>query len=484
MMIRLGMGVLAARMAQKVLRWLGKGATAMPGRIARRVCPNVLSLLAQRQDIILITGTNGKTTTTLIIADIFRALDYEVLTNASGANLAVGLITSLIEGKKSLKKAQKQNRPTICVLEIDEGAFAAESKNIRAKVVVATNLFRDQLDRFGALTFTRDLLARGIKDTLGTVVLNADDPLVAQLSEYCPKDVRYFGVTLEKDKDNTVTNDDATGPLADSAECPKCQEILDYAQKNFGHFGAYQCRSCGYHRPEAEYRIVCRESVTEPTTLKRMTPESVSYPVTVKHGTEIYASQTTIPGLHNLYNLTAAIAASGCFTEQKGKELSLESLCKAAQTAKPAFGRMEKIPIADKSICFTLLKNPMSMERALATMTQAEDIGAVYMLLNSHEADGRDISWLWDVDFETQRYPAHVYVSGERSGDLYLRLIYAGVPEENVTHASLRECADTVEKALADCQPGQCLYVLHNYSPMLQLRDALSDKYPLKDFWR
>ena len=192
-----------------------------------------------------------------------------------------------------------------------------------------------------------------------------------------------------------------------------------------------------------------------------------------------------IPGIHNFYNTASAVAAVYSLgIVSKDPELSLGKVVQAVELVRPAFGRMEKIKIGGKSLCLLLVKNPVGLERALSFVSEASDADGMYLLLNSNDADGKDVSWIWDVDFESRTYPEKVFVSGERYGDMYLRLAYSGIDKKRMKALPMEECGNLVDEALAACAEGKCLYILPNYTAMLALREILVKRYNLKDFWK
>jgi UDP-N-acetylmuramyl tripeptide synthase len=189
--------------------------------------------------------------------------------------------------------------------------------------------------------------------------------------------------------------------------------------------------------------------------------------------------------MHNFYNSVAAVTACVIFGERTNNpDLTMEACAGYLAQVAPAFGRMEKIPIGNKSICILLVKNPIGLDRALAFVSQAADADGLYLLLNSNIADGTDVSWIWDVDFESKSMPDKLFVSGERYAEMLLRLVYSGIHPDRISHKDMRGCAEIFDEALSSCQEGKCLYILPNYTAMLALRKILAKRYRLKDFWR
>ena len=253
MVLRAGAAVFSARVVSAGLRLIGRGATTLPGRVALKIYPPLLSLLSQGQHIIVLTGTNGKTTTTHMVTDILESLGLHVITNVSGANLATGIATTMVEGLRLRRKAEKSGKKTVYVLEADEAAFAKVSGPLQPHVSVVTNLFRDQLDRYGELVHTQAFIAGGLDKSSSRILLNADDSLVAALSKGREDRVVFFGMDEASMTENTVTNPGKSTlgeTTADASFCPFCQTKYTYRARSFGHLGAFRCPSCGYQRQE------------------------------------------------------------------------------------------------------------------------------------------------------------------------------------------------------------------------------------------
>ena len=492
---RAGFAIIAAKGITKGLRLMGRGATTLPGRVALKIYPQILTLMSGDQKIIVLTGTNGKTTTTHMAASILSSLGYTVITNVSGANLATGIATTMVEGIAIRRRSEKAGAKTVYVIEADEAAFAKVAGQLQPLVCVVTNLFRDQLDRYGELLHTQALIAKGIDATHAKILLDADDSLVAALERGREDRVIFFGMDELSMTRNTVTNPLKSGlgeTTSDASYCSFCQTKYEYRARSFGHLGAFYCPSCGFSRKEPDflvsYSAVSDEERTaslEPGVLPVIGPSDVGFPVTLSYSGESQTMGLPIPGLHNFYNSAAAVAACVALGEQCGDpSLSFVKCANAIETVRPAFGRMEKIPVGSKSLCLLLVKNPVGLERALSFVSQASDAGGMYLLLNSNDADGKDVSWIWDVDFESRSYPERVFVSGERYGDMYLRLAYAGIDKDRMQAQPMDMCGDLLDEALEECEDGKCLYILPNYTAMLTLREILVKRYHLKDFWK
>lgn len=477
-MIRTKVAALTAKFIRRILRMMGKGATTLPGKIAIKISPSVIKDLSANKNIITITGTNGKTTSSHMISEMLTSMGYDVINNISGANLASGVATTLICEKGSGKGTK------IYVLETDEAAFSKIAGDLNPKVSVVTNLFRDQLDRYGELTYTRDCIASGIDKTNAKLILNADDSLVSSLGKGREERSVFFGIDKENMKFNNVKYPAKKGILeasSDAVYCPDCNAKYEYESRSFGHLGNFRCPSCGFHSPKERFGIVYDGG---------MSPSMDNFPFSIKDN----GSNTTvdlnlkIPGSHNLYNTCGAIAAVEVLEEiLKGKKDDAEifaKACDAQNHVKAAFGRMEKIAVGDKNLCILLVKNPVGLDRSLSFVAESSDAAALMLCLNSNFADGKDVSWIWDVDFENKAedLPENIYVAGQRWGDMKLRVTYCG--REVKDSGDMSRAMEMLKKALDQCPSGQCVYVLPNYTSMLDLRGRLVSELGIKDFWK
>ena len=448
---------LTAKAVKFGLRIMGRGATTLPGKMALKVDPKIIEKTAADKFIITVTGTNGKTTTSHMISEMTQSFDgFEVINNISGANLASGIATTLICEKP------KTSGKVIYVLETDEAAFAKIAGDLRPKISVVTNLFRDQLDRYGELTHTRDLIASGIDKTSARLILNSDDSLVASLGKGREDRSVFFGMDKEKMAFNNVNYPARKAVLkasSDAVYCPDCQVRYEYKARSFSHLGDFFCPSCGFKSPENDYSVIydLKES-----------PSNEGYGFKIKYKEILCDLSLKIPGMHNLYNTCAAVAAVKEMLDKSGGfSDNFERACKASSGVKAAFGRMEKIDLeGGKKLCILLVKNPAGLDRSLSFVSEAKDAGALMFLLNSNTADGKDVSWIWDVDFESKMadMPERIYVSGERYGDMFLRVNYSGVEDKKILCESMENAVSLLKKAVAECKEGECIYVLPNYT--------------------
>lgn len=446
--------IFAGRFFIRILRLMGRGATALPGKAALWLRPQLLIDLTAGRKLILVTGTNGKTTTARVLATILNEQGWSVITNPSGANLDTGLTTILVDNKDKLKA---ENDQLALVFEIDEAYFGKLAAVLRPSVCIVTNFFRDQLDRFGELQHTRNLIAGGLRRSGAKAVLCADDPLCASLGREPGVESLYFGL------DRSAMLESFADSNYESSFCVLCGEKYVYEARAYGHLGDYKCPGCGFSRPDPDL------------TFQPLENSERDLPLLFTYEEEQARVVLPIPGLHNGYNaagaLLAAVAAGLGFAGSTG----------AMARAKAAFGRMERFSAGEKEVCLILVKNPVGMDRALDFVSRAADIGSLMFLLNANDPDGRDVSWIWDAHFEQSLPPGLVAVSGERRHDLALRLFYAGKKQEDLrTDENYLRLFDEM---LASCPAGKCLYILPNYTAMLDLRAGLARRFDLPAFW-
>ena len=450
-------------------RLLGRGGgTALPGLVAQTLYPGVLRALTRQlpDGSILVTGTNGKTTTSRMIAAILEEAGIKPLHNRSGSNLERGLVATLVGAATSVGGLPKEVRAGL--FEVDEAAVPSALASISPKVALFNNLFRDQLDRYGEID-TVNRKWRAALPRMGsasTLVLNADDPAIAYLgmTPQLRAKTLYFGV---EDSRYALS---ALPHAADSIQCPRCGGRLDYSLILLGHLGHWRCPQCGLQRPKPD--------VAATQVLLHGTEQSKVSLLTT-HG-EMNLT-LNVPGLYNVYNGLAAVAATLTFGVAPAPiQNGLESF-----TA--AFGRIERVALPGgkgKSLLMALVKNPVGFNevlRMLFPLPGKEEIDELdpprhlLIIINDLTADGRDVSWLWDVDFEVlMESPqpfARATVSGIRASDMAVRLKYAGVPLDRVRLEG--DMGRALDQALGDLPPGETLYVLPTYTAMLEFREML-----------
>ena len=404
---------------------LGNGST-WPGHIALLINPNLISGILNNSNItiIFVTGTNGKTTTSKLIKTILESNGKSVFLNKSGANLLNGVASSLILEADIFGKIKKD----FAVFEIDENSLTGVSSKVKPDYLIALDLFRDQLDRYGEIdTISKSwaLVYEKIKHKT-KFILNADDPQIAYLGMKDKTDSVYFGINDFSLKTEIPQH------AADSILCPKCSQKLAFNPLYFSHLGNWSCPNCKLKRPTLEIE------------------KNNVYP---------------LEGTYNIYNVLAAVLLA------KTIGISEKNINSALENFIPAFGRQEEIIVENKKIKFFLAKNPTSFNESLRTI---KALGAKQLLivLNDRIPDGRDVSWIWDVDFEIfVNSKIKIFTAGDRAWDITLRLKYAKLQSgifENLNEA--------VTESLKSVSEGDTLFVLPTYSAMLDTRKILTGK--------
>lgn len=453
--IRTFLSVAACKLSRFMLRKLGKGGTNVPGRIALKVYPEVLGQLAKGVTTIIVTGTNGKTTTSRMIEKSLSDSGYKFFSNKSGANMLSGItaefaMNSTLGGK---------NRYEYALIECDEAAFKTVSKYVDAKCVVVTNVFRDQLDRYGEVTHTLNSILTGIKNSPNAVVcINADDSLSVSMKDEISNKVVFYGVESEIYK-NRVEE------VSDAPYCIKCKSEYVYDYVTYGHLGGFRCPNCGYHRPETEVSV---EKVVEST------PDSSTI-ILKLHGKE-YTTTINLPGGYNIYN-GAATAAAGYVLGLKD-----ETIVSALSDFECGFGRMEKFTVNNTDIRMILIKNPAGCNQVLNFLSNNTEPSLFIVALNDRFADGTDISWIWDVDFEKLNQLSdkltEIWVTGRRADEMAMRFKYAGIAVDKIK--VIKDYEKLIENAANQSAP---VYIMPTYTAMLDIREIFSKNYGFKEFW-
>lgn len=455
--LRLSGAIAAGKLTAALTRALRiGGGTTMPGRVARGIAPDVTSRLARRlrHGTIIVTGTNGKTTTSRLISHILRLATRTPVHNRAGANLAAGIAAALVQ-QSTLRG---RLRGDVGVFEVDEAALPLVQPSLDPRALVLTNLFRDQLDRYGEIDIIASRWRYALPDEDHTaVIFNADDPLVSEVVTQYPGVRLPFGI--EDDSCGLGTLDHA----ADARYCYRCGVPYRYTTVYFGHMGVYRCDQCGTSRPAP---AVAATAVTNRGL------EGMEFVLNTPEGAARVRSP--LPGVYNIHN---ALAAAACCLHL---HIPLETIARGIATFAPAFGRAERVQLNGRPAVLLLAKNPAGFNEVLRTLLRAEGQTAL-IAINDLTADGRDISWLWDVDFEmlTGRL-ARVVVSGLRAEDMALRLKYAGVNPQAITVQ--RDLGRALETAIG-ATDGSPLYILPTYTAMLQLRKILQQKGIVSGFW-
>jgi lipid II isoglutaminyl synthase (glutamine-hydrolysing) len=441
-----------ARAAAGLSRLAGAGGgTTVPGKLLWKLDPGAVDRLAGRltEGNALISATNGKTTTSAMAARII-APSFRLAHNRSGANLVSGVASAMLAARNA----------QLGLFEVDEAALPEVAQRLRPRAVCLGNLFRDQLDRYGEL----ELLAERWRECVAglpagaALVVNGDDPQVGDLAR------DYSGATVFGLDDPRHASSELQH-AADSKWCVRCGTPYVYAAAYIGHLGDYRCPSCGQARPPLH--VVARE-----IELKGL--ESVSFELATPEGSR--RVELAVPGLYNVYNGLAAAALT------RALGIDLDQIVTGLQGFSAAFGRFERIPLGDRTLLVLLIKNPAGANEVVRTLVASEAPSTLLIALNDEIADGRDVSWIWDVDFEPLLGGLERLVAtGGRAAELALRFKYAGLPEASIDVIPSLEKA--LDHALELTPPGSELVALPTYTAMLALRDLVARRGFAKQFW-
>jgi len=437
----------------------GKGsATSLPGKLALKWYPTFLNGLAQHLPPwrIMITGTNGKTTTATFLRDIFQAGGTPCLLNEKGANLIYGITTCLAQavawnGRYTAK---------VTVIETDEATVGKVAQAVKPSDLVVLNLFRDQLDRYGELSTTAGFIEQGIPHTRATLFLNADDPMLVGMGQKALQQglrVIYFGLNVSAESNLQAPTGlaKAVPHPQEVANCPECGQAVLYHSRSFAHLGDWFCNACGFKRPTLQTRITPL-GLDANGGLLSLDDEVLGQGILLK---------SPLLGLYNAYNVLAGVCVAGHY------HTSVEAIQQALTMHQPMFGRSEKRFIAGKAVQIMLIKNPAGACEVLKQVC-ADKTAHVLMALNDAYADGEDVSWIWDADFEqlllahpnSERYT----LSGSRAYELANRLQHATLLSH--WHPNVEPCLKTaLAQALAGVEEGHTLYILPTYTALLAL---------------
>jgi lipid II isoglutaminyl synthase (glutamine-hydrolysing) len=442
----------ALRTAGKLSRLTGRGGgTTLPGKLLWKLDPGAIDVLARRlpQGSVLISATNGKTTTTAMVAEILRPR-LRVAHNNSGANLVSGVASTLLRAR----------RAELGLFEVDEGALPEVARRVRPKALLLGNLFRDQLDRYGELELVAARWRAAVAELPDALlVLNGDDPQVGDLARV-HGGARVFGL------DDPRRARPALQHAADSKYCLRCGHPYDYAAAYVGHLGDYRCPNCGHARPALD--VVARE-------IELQGLDGASFTLHASEG-EIRV-QLALPGLYNVYNALAAAALGLALG------VPIDEIAAGLERFSAAFGRFERIAIGQRQLLMLLIKNPAGANEIVRTLVEGSTPRVAVIALNDEIADGRDVSWIWDVDFEPLLACLDTLVAtGERAAELALRFAYGGLPRDRIEVVpSLRAALD---RGLELTPPGADLAVLPTYTAMLALRKIVASRGHVVNYWK
>ncbi|KXT83074.1 lipid II isoglutaminyl synthase subunit MurT [Streptococcus panodentis] len=439
MKINTHLAALAGKSSHFVLSKLGRGST-LPGKIALKFDKNLLQSLARDYEIVVVTGTNGKTLTTALTVGILREAFGPVVTNPSGANMISGIATTFLTAKKN------KSGKNIAVLEIDEASLSRICDYIKPSLFVFTNIFRDQMDRYGEIYTTYQMiLDAAAKVPEATVLMNGDSPLFNSVTLKNP--VRYYGFDTEKGPAQ-LAHYNTEGIL-----CPNCQHILKYRLNSYANLGDYICQDCGFKRPELDCRL---------TALKELRHNSSAF---VIDGQDYHIN---IGGLYNIYNALTAVAVAQFFGVEPA------TIKAGFDKSRAVFGRQETFTIGGKECTLVLIKNPVGATQALEMIKLAPFPFTLSVLLNANYADGIDTSWIWDADFEQilKMDIPHITAGGVRHSEIARRLRVTGYDASRISEVRDLEA---VFKGI-ESQETPHAYILATYTAMLEFRELLASR--------
>jgi UDP-N-acetylmuramyl tripeptide synthase len=452
MRLPLSAEILAARAAARLSRLTGRGGgTTVPGKLLWKLDPQAVERLAERLSAgsAIISATNGKTTTAAMAAEILRPA-YALAHNASGANLMSGVASTLLASSGA----------ELGLFEVDEAALPEVARRIRPRALCLGNLFRDQLDRYGELEHVAERWrgAVGALPAGAALAVNGDDPQLGELARARPGAV-VFGV------DDPRLARPSLQHAADSKYCVSCGTPYVYAAAYVGHLGDYRCPACGHARPALD--VVARD-------IELAGLEHVSFSLATPEGTQ--RVRLRVPGLYNVYNALAAA------TLARALGAGLGDVVAGLERFGAAFGRFERIAIGDRRLLMLLIKNPAGANEAIRTLVEGRAPRLAVIALNDAIADGKDVSWIWDVDFEPLLDGLERLVAtGERAAELALRCKYAGFSDDRID--VVPDLRDALDRGLELSNASEELVVLPTYTAMLALRKIMGELGDVRPYW-
>ncbi|MCW2970546.1 MAG: hypothetical protein JWO23_1673 [Solirubrobacterales bacterium] len=459
-----------ARGVGALARLRGGGATSIPGKVLMRLAPGAIGTLGARlsRGSVLISATNGKTTTAAMAASIFERAGLPLVHNQAGANMAGGIATSLLAAAHMRAGIDAQ----LGLFEVDEMWLASLARELEPRAILLGNLFRDQLDRYGELDAIAERWATVLREGSSQLVLNADDPLIADIGRE-HADAVYFGL------DDASLSLSGMAHAVDAKHCRRCGAPYVFDAVYLGHLGHYHCPSCGQQRPTPS--VSATEVRLEGVRSGRFTLHTPAGEADVL---------LALPGLYNVYNALAAAALATAL------EIPLQIIVEGLASTRAAFGRAETVllapnggqpvegtPASPRQLRIMLVKNPAGANEVLRTLALEPGQHDLLSVLNDNIADGRDVSWIWDADFELLAGRIRqVTCSGTRAPELAVRLKYAGVDPARIRVQP--DLARALREAAADRPDGDApLYALPTYTAMLSLRDLLVARGEASSAW-
>ena len=455
MKIRVILAMLICKALRLASRILHRGGTAMPGRVALKLCPGLLGVLAENVKVVAITGTNGKTTSARMVEAAFADEGKNYFANRSGANLISGITTEFAMNSTLTGRCRRE----YAVIECDEAAAVRVFGQLKPRVIVVTNLFRDQLDRYGEVTHTLENIRAAVSAVPDAVLcLNADCSLTSSLALELPNRVVYFGI------DKGAASSHKATELSDASHCIRCKAEYEYDYISYGHLGGFRCPNCGYARHAADFAVtdIVEQGANGSTVVMSMRGEKRIVSV-------------NLPAMYNIYNAAGAAAA----IVEMG--LGTDAAVKALSGFKCGFGRMEQFDLGGGTKIM-LVKNPAGCNQVVEFLQNIKEKFVLVVCLNDRGADGTDISWIWDVDFEELTALSgrlqRVIVSGDRAADMRIRIKYAGI--DDAAMETQTDYAKLVEWIAGQELP---VYIMPTYTAMLELREAVIRHCGGSEFW-
>ena len=443
MNIRTKFAIEAGNLTRWALQTFTNGGSSFPGKVAHTIDPHILKHLSDHYEVIIVSGTNGKTLTTSLIVQLLKQKYPNILTNPTGANLTQGIVSTF------LNHTPVKGEKNIAVLEVDEATIKHITPFIQPKLFVFTNIFRDQMDRFGEIYTTYQYMLDGASFAPeATILSNGDAPIFN--SDTLPNPRLYFGFNHAEDGHYQAHYN------TDGILCPHCHSILQYNFITYSNLGKYYCPNGDFKRPELDY------SVTELTELS-LTKSSFKI--------DGFDFSLPIGGLYNIYNALSAYAAARFFG------LTPEEIQAGFGQAQRVFGRQEIFTLEDKEVMINLIKNPVGFNQIVQLLGYEKEEFSLVVLLNDNYADGQDISWIWDGEFEelAKLTPKQTYIGGIRVDDLETRMEVAGF----TTLTKTENNDDLIEKLKS--VPTKKINILATYTALLQLRKDLAKHGYLKE---
>lgn len=454
--IRLLFALLIGKCVLVAIKFFGKGGgTAAPGLAALIIYPQLVTYLTRQfpQGSIIVSGTNGKTTTSRLIFTILAKAGIKSIHNRSGSNLLRGIASTLISHANFWGKINAD----LAIWEVDEAILPDAIEMIHPKIILLGNLFRDQLDRYGEVNSIRNSWTGSVEKLNKAVVLAlcADDPGVAILAKHTQAKTIFYGIADEN-------LPQASDQSSDISYCLVCAKPIHYSQRIAAHLGKYQCTSCSFSRPKLDIAA------------QKIELAGLQILLNIKTGKNEMNIQVKLPGIYNAYNVLAALTLAQVLNiENNITRGALESFV-------PSFGRAEEFTKDSKGGVILLVKNPTGANQVLSTL-QYLPAKNLMIALNDNLADGTDVSWIWDVQFEALANAQQITVSGTRAYELANRLKYAGIPEKNISVQN--DIKEALEQSFHILSNKNTLYILPTYTALINLKKVLADQGLTANFW-